>query len=110
MLKIIATLSCFALLLGVSSINFSSAEQVPSWVKNTAKWYGEGKISESEFLNAIRFLVNNGIIILDESSKPATPSSNASDQELIEKGVEQLTATNNLAALDFFNKLPGRGA
>lgn len=105
MLRAVAIISCFTLLLGVTITNFASAEQVPSWVKNTAKWYGEGKISENEFLNAIRFLVNNGIIILNESSKPVTSSSNTSDQELIEKGIEQLTATNNLAALDFFNKV-----
>lgn len=105
MLKVIAIASCFALLLGVTTINFVFAEQVPSWVKNTAKWYGEGKISENEFLNAIRFLLNNGIIILDESTKPITPSSTATNQELIEKGIEQLSATNNLAALDFFNKV-----
>lgn len=41
------------------------AQNVPEWVKNTAKWYGEGLISETEFLNAIKFLIENSIIILD---------------------------------------------
>ena len=45
----------------------AAAESVPEWVKKTALWYGEGSISETEFLNAIKFLINNKIIILDES-------------------------------------------
>ena len=34
-------------------------------VKNNALWYGQGDISESEFLNAIKFLIDSGIIVLD---------------------------------------------
>lgn len=46
-----------------------SAELVPEWVKNTAKWYAEGKISETEFINAIKFLVENNIIVLKEKAE-----------------------------------------
>jgi plastocyanin len=42
------------------------AQLVPDWIKNTAKWYGEGKITETEFLNAIKYLINNKIIIIEE--------------------------------------------
>jgi len=59
------------------------AESVPDWVKNTAKWYADGAISETEFLNAIKFLIENEFIILDlktldlggmiESDAPLTP-------------------------------------
>lgn len=54
----------------VLATNFSyvNAELVPSWVKNTAKWYAEGKISETEFLNAIKYLIDNKIIILEEKT------------------------------------------
>lgn len=41
--------------------------KIPEWVKNTFKWYVEGQISETEVLNAIKFLVQNDIIKLDES-------------------------------------------
>ncbi len=44
------------------------AEAVPEWIKNTAKWYGDDKISETVFLNAIKFLVDNMIIILDSDT------------------------------------------
>ena len=46
----------------------ASAEAVPEWVKNTAKWYGDDKISVTEFLNAIKFLIDNNIITLDSDT------------------------------------------
>ncbi|MFY9301393.1 MAG: plastocyanin/azurin family copper-binding protein [Candidatus Nitrosotenuis sp.] len=51
------------------------AQLIPDWIKNTAKWYGEGKISETEFLNAIKYLIDNNIIVLEpkpQTSKQAT--------------------------------------
>ena len=38
------------------------AETVPDWVKNTAGWWASDAISEIEFVNAIEFLINDGII------------------------------------------------
>ena len=35
---------------------------IPDWIKNTAKWWSEDQISETEFLNAIQFLIGEGII------------------------------------------------
>ncbi|HEY5736579.1 MAG TPA: plastocyanin/azurin family copper-binding protein [Nitrosopumilus sp.] len=52
------------------SINFANAEAVPEWVKNTALWYGEGIISEGEFLNMIKFLIENKVIVLDSILEP----------------------------------------
>lgn len=46
----------------------ASAEGVPQWVKNTALWYGEGAISETEFLNAIKFLIENEVIVLERNN------------------------------------------
>ena len=42
------------------------AESVPDWVKNTAGWWAEDAITETEFVNAIQFLVNQGIILVDK--------------------------------------------
>jgi plastocyanin len=43
----------------------ASAESVPEWVRSTALWYGEGNISETEFLYMIKFLIENQILIVD---------------------------------------------
>ena len=39
--------------------------QMPSWFKNNAKWWEEGRISDTEILNAIENLLNKGIIKID---------------------------------------------
>ena len=51
----------------------ASAEGVPQWVKNTALWYGEGSISETEFLNAIKFLIENDVIVLGGNNSKMDP-------------------------------------
>ncbi|WP_246282071.1 plastocyanin [Nitrosopumilus ureiphilus] len=57
----------FLLTLGVSFIYAESL--IPDWIKNTALWYGQNKISEQEYLESLRYLINNKIIFLDEQEK-----------------------------------------
>jgi len=38
--------------------------KVPEWVRNIALWYGEGILSEDEFIDAIRFLIKEGVVIV----------------------------------------------
>jgi hypothetical protein len=40
--------------------------EIPLWIKNIFVWYGDDMISEKELLSAIKFLVNDGIINLDD--------------------------------------------
>jgi len=59
---ILASLLIFPILLTANV----QAESVPDWVKNIAKWYGNDEISEDEFLNAIKFLIESGIVVIPE--------------------------------------------
>jgi len=38
--------------------------KVPEWVRNIALWYGEGILSEDEFIDAIRFLIKEGVVVV----------------------------------------------
>jgi hypothetical protein len=38
---------------------------VPDWIKNTAKWWADGTISDQNFLDGIKFLIENGIIVVN---------------------------------------------
>jgi len=40
-------------------------QRLPDWVRNVFIWYGDGIVSEDEIINAIKFLVSEGIIQLD---------------------------------------------
>ena len=84
---------CSVLLLG-SMIFYTtaSAESIPPWIKNTALWYGEGSISETEFLNAIKFLLENNLIVLDEEKNELVPG-NLISSVLIPNGNYDITST-----------------
>ena len=53
------------MLILVMGTPFSNAQEIPDWVKNTAGWWATDAISETEFVNAITFLVNVGIISVE---------------------------------------------
>ena len=48
--------------------------KIPDWVRNIFIWYGQDQISEDDVLNAIKFLIESGIIQLEteEQSNPTT--------------------------------------
>ena len=48
--------------MGISVIPFSFSEEIPDWVKHTAQWWADRKISQSDFTNALESLIKDGII------------------------------------------------
>ena len=63
--------SCIQFLIkeGIVSVPETSANtsqeksnEIPTWIKNNADWWGQGLISDDDFLKGIQFLVENGII------------------------------------------------
>ena len=64
-MKILIPAVVFSVLLVSSSTNIVGAESIPEWIKNNALWYGQGNISETEFLNAIKFLIENDVLIIE---------------------------------------------
>ena len=60
------------LVLVSGSIAYSSEESIPTWIKNTALWYGEEKISDKEYLDSIKFLIENNIMIIDTIKEKPT--------------------------------------
>jgi len=43
----------------------SSGNKIPSWIKNNAGWWADGIISQDDFVNGIKFLIEKGIIHVD---------------------------------------------
>ena len=70
-MKTAITVVCTALVLvGVMFVPNVFGEYVPDWVKNTAGWWATDTISETEFVNAIAYLVKVGIISIESSKSP----------------------------------------
>jgi hypothetical protein len=45
------------------SINVSGEEAlIPSWIKNTAKFWANDQVTDTEFINALQFMIQNNII------------------------------------------------
>jgi hypothetical protein len=44
------------------AVGFVPKSLVPGWIKNISLWFGEGKIAENEFLDAISYLTQNNIL------------------------------------------------
>ncbi len=63
-------------LIGTPTIWYSlqaSAQEpaIPSWVKNTAKWWSQGQTTDSDFLQTIQYLIDNNILQVSGSSRYA---------------------------------------
>ena len=57
----------------------ANAQTTPDWIKNTAGWWADDQISETEFVNAIEFLVNNGIIVVSDTKQSESQANGVPD-------------------------------
>ncbi|SRR5579885_311681 len=50
-----------------------SSEQtlIPSWIKNTAKWWSEGQVDDSDFTKGLEYLIQNNIVIIPPTNSTA---------------------------------------
>jgi hypothetical protein len=48
--------------------------EIPSWIKNNAKWWAEGTITDKDFVQGIQYLIQKGIMKVP-ATQPATGSS-----------------------------------
>ncbi|MHA7733670.1 hypothetical protein [Nitrosopumilus sp. S6] len=72
----------FVIISGVGLGLTASAEEggIPAWIKNTALWYGEGQVSDTEFINALQYLISQDILSVPITSVLAT-NTNLSDND-----------------------------
>ena len=62
---------CGIILVGTSGIANGQQIQIPSWIKNNAKWWYEGKIADSDFLKGIQYLIQNNMITVQPVNSTA---------------------------------------
>ena len=74
-MKFIYFLFFLTFLSGILFLPSAFAENVPDWVKNTAGWWATDAISETEFVNAVEFLVKENIIQVNVSQTSETSQS-----------------------------------
>lgn len=62
----IGIILCIILISGVVPINAET--KIPNWVKNNAKLWNQGQISDSEFVQGLQYMIKNKIIIIPSYS------------------------------------------
>ena len=79
------------------------AENVPTWIKNTAGWWATDQISDLAFLQGIQYLINEEIIIIFQTE--TNQSSQAQDVPTWIKNTAGWWATDQISEIEFVNAL-----
>lgn len=87
---------------------------IPSWVKTNAVWWGEGQISDLEFVTALQFLITNGhlkvgntsedVKILEDKLESSKNLKNKYQQHSIELTKENKQLQDDIKYLESENK------
>lgn len=56
------------------SSNFAFASEIPSWIKTTTGYWCDGLVTEHTYLDSIKFMIENKIIITKPSSEKKNPA------------------------------------
>lgn len=55
------------------SIKVSAQESsIPSWIKNTARWWSQNQTSDSDFLMAVQYMIDHGILHTSEAQSQSS--------------------------------------
>ena len=65
---IVALALSLAFSLEVEAQNYN----IPNWIKNNAKWWAEGQIGDSDFVQGIQYLIKQNIMKIPETQKTST--------------------------------------
>ncbi len=80
--KVVLLMTIIPLLVIAFSISvLADSSSIPEWVKNNAKWWSEGSISEGEYLKSLEYLITNGIINIPQKIEVTAAQTPLSDDE-----------------------------
>jgi len=89
---LILAVSVLIVSISITTISAQSSE-IPSWIKNTALWWGQDQISDDDLLSAIQFLIKEGILVIpEEPQSQIDPPSLQLDAEPSDNTIETTTS------------------
>jgi len=62
---------------GTTGTGTSSGTQtivIPGWIKNTAKWWHDGQVGDSDFIKGLQYMIQKGIMVIPSSQSSASGS------------------------------------
>ena len=57
------------IVIGLSLTANAQSSLIPSWIKNTAKWWSEGQVGDSDFINGLQWLIDNNILTVSKKNE-----------------------------------------
>ena len=73
MKRVFATVLLIVTIIIAGSVSFGTAysqgNEIPEWIKSIAGFWAEDRITDSEFIDALELLIEQGIIHIDDSQK-----------------------------------------
>ena len=57
-----------------SQSSTNTQKSIPSWVRNNAKWWASGQVSDADFIKGIQYLAQQGIITVPPTQSTMSPS------------------------------------
>ena len=102
MLRWVHILGIFIITASITTVLSIQAQQeydIPNWIRNTALWWGEEKISDADFINAIEYLMKEEILNItpiESSNEPIKEKINFDKLSLEVTGIEELVSVYNL--------------
>lgn len=78
------------------SLNASAQEttSIPSWIKNTAKFWVNGDVSDAEFIKALQWLVSQKILVVPMTTTNSVPLTSETTNQPAKKSVGQFINTD----------------
>jgi len=70
---VLASVTFSVLIIGLSSLALAQESTIPDWIKNTAAWWAEGAVGDSDYINSLQWLISEEIIIIPQAEKTAEP-------------------------------------
>jgi len=87
-----------SLLAGFFIVGASAQEQsIPKWIKGVAKFWVEGEVSDQEFVQALQWMIDNGILRVS----PQTELEKQLEQQILENMLKKQNETPPLIGIGF---------
>ena len=109
---------CLSLIIGIFSVvtvSFAASDQqlvIPQWIKNNAKWWSEGNITDAQFVSGIQYLITQGVIQIPNQIPNPIPTttvtatnSNLSPNTMAQSIVVHFTTATNTITFNTFSKI-----
>jgi hypothetical protein len=59
---------------GLAKTHQEDISVIPAWLKNNSKWWEKDQISDSEFINAVQYLIKNKVMTIQNFTTPYQPN------------------------------------